>query len=465
MAEIRPGDSLEAFVERVVPGGEGLARTGGVVTLVAGGLPGDRVRMRVDDASPRLIRGRAEEILAAGEARRPDADVCVLARSRACGGCDWPAARPEHHRALKTELVLDALRRLGGLKSADLPEPRWLASPPNYRLRNRLHLDREGRLGFFAPHSNAVADLEGCQIVSKAFLGRLPALREHLRSLGPLEGELLTLESRDGTVVLGELRLGAGDGLQISSKVKERGRGPFEGLRLVEAGGRVLSADGPSDLLLAAGGAAFDVSVSSFFQGNLFLLDAFLDEIRAALRAGGEESALRARGGEFFGKDEKGARPSLQAVDLYAGVGFMTRALVETAGEAGSTAVTAVEIDPTAFRSLSKNLQTWHSDGLPLARAVRASAESFFHSERSEFPVSLLLADPPRAGLSPDVRHAILRLAPPRVLMVSCDPPTLARDLAALKARYAVTRLTLLDLFPQTHHVEAVVLLATRPIG
>ncbi|MBK9064785.1 MAG: class I SAM-dependent RNA methyltransferase [Acidobacteria bacterium] len=447
MAEIRAGDAFEAVVERVVPGGEGLARTDGVVTLVAGALPGDRVRLRVDEVSPRLIRGRAEAILEAGEARRPDADVCALALSGACGGCDWPAARLEHHRALKTELVLDALRRLGGLKAEDLPEPRWLGSPPNYRLRNRLHLGREGRLGFFAPRSNAVADLEGCQIVSKPFLARLPALREHLRSLGPLEGELATLESRDGKTLLGELRLGElrlgggdGGGPGISLKVK---KGPLDGFRVVDAGGRVVGSEGPSSLSIVAGGASFDVSVSSFFQGNLFLLDSFLEEIRAALR---------------------GLKPR-RAVDLYAGVGFMTRPLLELAAEAGGGDVTAVEIDESSAHSLSKNLSIWASSGLPHARAVRASAESFFHSKKSESPLSLLLADPPRAGLSPEVRRGILRLAPPHVLMVSCDPPTLARDVAALRERYAVTRLTLLDLFPQTHHVETVALLARRPIG
>lgn len=440
MAEIRPGDTLEAVVERVVPGGEGLARADGVVTLVAGALPGDRVRLRVDEASPRLIRGRAEAILEPGEARRPEADVCALARRGACGGCDWPAARPEHHRALKTELVLDALRRLGGLKPESLPEPRWLGSPPNYRLRNRLHLDREGRLGFFAPRSNAVADLEGCQIVSKPFLERLPALREHLGSFGPLEGELLTLETRDGAVVLGELRLSSGQGLRISSKVN---RGPFDGFRVVDAGGRVVGSEGPSSLSIVAGGASFDVSVSSFFQGNLFLLDSFLEEIRAALR---------------------GLSPR-RAVDLYAGVGFMTRPLLELAAKAGGGEVTAVEIDESSSHSLSKNLQAWHREGLPLAHAARASAESFFHSQKSSLPLSVLLADPPRAGLSPEVRRGILRLAPPHVLMVSCDPPTLARDLAALRERYSVERLTLLDLFPQTHHVETVALLAARPIG
>jgi 23S rRNA (uracil1939-C5)-methyltransferase len=141
----------------------------------------------------------------------------------------------------------------------------------------------------------------------------------------------------------------------------------------------------------------------------------------------------------------------------------MTRPLLELAAEAGGGDVTAVEIDESSSHSLSKNLALWSSSGLPLARAVRASAESFFHSQKS--PLDLLLADPPRAGLSPEVRRGILRLAPAHVLMVSCDPPTLARDLAALGGRYALTRLTLLDLFPQTHHVETVALLARRPIG
>jgi 23S rRNA (uracil1939-C5)-methyltransferase len=77
----------------------------------------------------------------------------------------------------------------------------------------------------------------------------------------------------------------------------------------------------------------------------------------------------------------------------------------------------------------------------------------------------VLVADPPRAGLSPGVRSGILRLLPRHLLMVSCDPPTFARDLSALKSRYAVERLTLLDLFPQTHHVETVALLARQKVG
>jgi 23S rRNA (uracil1939-C5)-methyltransferase len=452
MAEPRPGDSAEALIERVVPGGEGLARLSGVVTLVPGGLPGDRVRLRVTEASPRLVRSVLEEVVAPGEARRPDAELCPRARDASCGGCDWPAARLEHHRELKTSLVLDALRRLAGLRPEDLPEPGWRGSARNYRLRNRLHLDPDGGLGFFAPRSRVVANLEACEIVSQALLARLPAVREHLSGLGPVEGELWTLEDRDGKALIGELRLSEGQGLQISSKVKESGKGPFDGLRVVDACGRVIGADGPASLAIVAGGVSFEVSVSSFFQGNLFLLDSFLEEIRTALRAA-------------LGKEEGDALP-LRALDLYAGVGFMTRPLLEVAAEAGGAVeVTAVEIDESASQSLSKNLSLWSSTGFPRARAVRTTAESFLHSLKSSSPVDLLVADPPRTGLSPAVCAGILRLAPRHLLMVSCDPPTFARDLAGLKARYAIERLTLFDLFPQTHHVETIALLARRKVG
>ena len=452
MADVRPGGRAEVLIERVVPGGEGLARLSGVVALVPGGLPGDHVRLRVTEASDRLVRGALEDVLFPGEARRPDAEMCPRARDGSCGGCDWPAARLEHHRELKTALVLDALRRLAGLRAEDLPEPRWLGSARNYRLRNRLHLDTAGRLGFFAPRSKVVANLETCEIVSKALLARLPAIREHVRGFGPMEGELWTLEDREGKTLLGEMRLDEGQGLQISLKGDGFGRGPFDGFRVIDGDGRLIGADGPASLSIVAGGSSFDVSVSSFFQGNLFLLDAFLEEIRTALRA-------------VHRKEEGGARP-IRALDLYAGVGFMTRPLLELARAAGGGEVTAVEVEPSSSDSLSKNLQSWGLEGLPLAREIRSTAESFLHSQKSpKSPIDVLVADPPRAGLSPAVRAGILRLEPRHLLMVSCDPPTFARDLASLKTHYAVERLTLLDLFPQTHHVETVALLVRRKVG
>ena len=141
-----PAGVRDVDVERVVPGGAGLGHVDGRVALVDGALPGDRVRAELAGAGPRMLRGRTLDIVSAGPHRRPEAEVCPRARDGSCGGCDWPAARLESHRALKTALVLDALRRLGGLEADGLPEPGWIGSPRSYRLRNRFHLGRDGRL-------------------------------------------------------------------------------------------------------------------------------------------------------------------------------------------------------------------------------------------------------------------------------------------------------------------------------
>jgi tRNA/tmRNA/rRNA uracil-C5-methylase (TrmA/RlmC/RlmD family) len=295
-----------------------------------------------------------------------------------------------------------------------------------------------------------VSDLAVCEIVSKELLARLPAIRDFLRAVGPVEGELSTLENREGTIVLGELRLGSGAGRGISSKMT---RGSFDGFRLLDAEGGVLSEDGPTALTLTAGNASFEVSVSSFFQGNRYLLDAFLEEIRTTLR-----SVLRV---------EEERRRALDALDLYAGVGFLTRPLLEiTARSSGR--VVAVEVEASSSRDLSENLGRWESEGLPAERCVHGTAEAFLSSDstwKRAGDVDIVVADPPRAGLSPIVRQGILRLLPRALLLVSCDPPTLARDLGALGGAYRLSRLTLLDLFPGTHHVESVALLLRRDEG
>jgi len=440
----------EVTVERVVPGGDGLAHVDGVVALVAGALPGDRVIAELTVESPRLLRGRVVDVRAAGGHRRAQEAVCPRAKDGSCGGCDWPALRPESAARLKSEIVFDALRRIARLGDDEIPEPSFVPSRPNYRLRNRLHLDAEGRLGFFGPRSRQVSDLAVCEIVSKELLARLPAIRDSLRAVGPVEGELSTLENCEGTIVLGELRLGVPTGPGDSTKPK---RGPFDGFRLVASDGRVLLEDGPLTLDLVVGSASFRVSVSSFFQGNRFLLDPFLEEIRTALLA--------------VRRKEKERRGTLNALDLYAGVGFLTRPLLEvTAGSSGR--VVAVEVEASSWSDLSENLGRWEIEGLPAARCVRATAEAFLSSDltwKNPGDVDVVVADPPRAGLSPVVRQGILRLLPRALLLVSCDPPTLARDLGALGEAYRLSRLTLLDLFPGTHHVESVALLLRRDEG
>jgi len=436
----------ELTIERVVPGGAGLARVGGLVALVSGAFPGDLVLAKLSRGGSRLLIGRAAEILSPGPHRRAEEDVCPRAADGRCGGCDWAAVRPGSAPGLKTSLLLDALRRVGRIPADEIPPVAYVPSPFGYRLRNRLHLDRSGRLGFFAPRSNRVeADLDVCEVVSDALRARLDPARELLRAVGPAEGEISTLEDREGKAVLAELRLGP----VYRPPAFRAGRGPFDGLRVVDSDGRLLFEDGASALDLEAGGTTFRVSVSSFFQGNRFLLDPFLEEIRASLRAGipageGETRAFR-------------------ALDLYAGVGFLTFPLLETARQRGGDVI-AVEMDPSSSSDLSTNLRRWDGGGPSRSRSVRSSAEAFLSSKGAATGpgFEVVVADPPRAGLSPAARDGLVRLAPRSLVLVSCDPPTFARDLGALRPFYRLERLTLLDLFPGTHHVEAVALLVRR---
>lgn len=426
----------EFVVERVVPGGDGLARVDGAVTLVPGALPGDRVRARLVPEGKSLLRGELLEVLEAGPDRRPEAEVCPRALDGSCGGCDWAAARPGSNRALKTALVLDALRRVGRLDPRSLPPPGWLGSPAAYRLRSRLHVDGLGRVGFLARRSTDVSDLEACEVVSRNLLARLPAVRAAILSGGGFEGELVTLEGADGTPLLGELRPSVAP--KDPEGLVRALHGPLDGVRLLDREGNLSAGRGATALVLDVDGARFRVSVSSFFQANRHLLAGFLGVLGSAVAPPG------------------GARRPARAVDLYAGVGFLTRAVAGAAGY-----VTAVEVSPSSSEDLRANAEAWRAEGLAPVSVHRSSAEAFAGGGGLS-GADLVVADPPREGLSPAVRRAIFRAAPGVLVLVSCDPATLARDLAHFHAGYDVETLTLLDLFPGTHHVECVARLLRR---
>ena len=425
----------EVSVERVVPGGSGLARLDGAVVLVAGGLPGDRLLVEPRSDGPRLLRADVLSVLSPGPHRRAADDVCPLARDGTCGGCDWPAAHIESHGPLKEELVRDALRRIGRIPDGEIPGVRFVASPRSYRLRSRLHWDGTGALGFLGRSSSRVADLDSCEVVSAALLERLPAVRAALAAANVPECELQTLEGTDGTPLLGEIRLDRA--LPEPERIAAALHGPLDGVRILFSG-RLAASRGKSSLRLLVAGAPFHVSVSSFFQANRFLLDPFLEEARGAAR------------------DAARAGVSRGALDLYAGAGFLTRALLEAGFETD-----AVESDRSSSMDLVANLAAWKSEGLPgRGRAVVRRVEEHLHRERERRDV--VFADPPREGLAPAVRKALLRIAPRSLFLVSCDPATFARDLAALLPRYRVSSLTLLDLFPGTHHVETLARLERR---
>ncbi len=378
-------------IEKLVYGGDGLARTEGRVALVPFVLPGERVRARLASAKGGVLRASGVEMIEPSQARI--APPCP--HFTRCGGCCYQHIGYEDQLGYKRAILSEALRRIAKLEYTG--EVRVVsASPWGYRNRVRLHI-AQGALGYFAGGSNDVEPIASCAIASPRIETALEKLREALPALGRCEASLELFASETD--------------LQIATRDKL----PREARALVDSLG-VSSAIEYAGLRVARG---------SFFQVNRYLVDALVAEA-------------------------VGAASGVAAVDLYAGVGLFAASLVQR-----FASVTAVEASPSAARDLEFNARRAAAPW----RAVRADAAEFL--SRLDAAPDFLVADPPRAGLGKAVTAELIRLRPPRLCLVSCDPSTLARDLALLAAGgFRIASMALVDLFPQTFHIETVVHLA-----
>ena len=384
MANDTTAESLK--VEKLVYGGDGLARSDGRVVLMPYVLPGELVRARVRRAKNDLLRGAAEQILEPA-AERVEA-ACPYFGS--CGGCHYQHTSYENQVEQKRQILLEVLRRVGRIEF-DGPVETVSAGPWHYRNRTQLHIHK-GAAGYFAAGSHAVIAIDHCPISS-------PRINE---AIGQLARELPHYRWFDATIELftDETTLQVNVQDQVPASIRP-----------------ILDGLGSNDPIQYNG---FRVSRNSFFQVNRFLIETLV------------ETALAGASGTT-------------AADLYAGVGLFARAM---AGRFEH--VTAVEPGGSAFRDLEYNL------GGSGATLLRKTAEEYLVS-LSETP-EWILADPPRAGLGKFATSELLRLSPPGLTIVSCDPATLARDLRALlEGGYRIHRIVLADLFPQTYHLETIV--------
>ena len=313
-----------------------------------------------------------------------------------CGGCQYQHAPYEFQLARKMEILREQLRRVGKLDYQG--EIQVVSGPPfGYRNRAQFHI-ADGRIGYLAARSHELVALPGdCPISSPGVNQALAMLRDRLgdprfpRFVHSVE--VFTNET----------------GVQINVLETDRpvARSFYNWCESAVA------------LEYPTGLGTFRVSPRSFFQVNRFLIEPLV------------ENALD----QFAGTT---------ALDLYAGVGLFALPLARK-----FTKVTAVEASSSAARDLEVNAErAGVSVQTPLARV-----EDYLANLTG--PPDFVLADPPRAGLGKAVAAHLVRLAPERLTIVSCDPATLARDLAALHG-YEIERLTLVDLFPQTYHLETI---------
>lgn len=389
-------------------GGEAFGRdeTGRMV-FVAFALPGERARVRLTEVHERWARAALIEVIGPAPER-------VVPRCRhfgECGGCHYQHLSYPAQLVAKRKIVRDQLERLGGFSSP--PVENTVPSPDPWNQRNHVQfsLDRQGRLGFQAAGSHRVIPIQECHLPEPSLADLWPRL-----DLQPIPG-LARVAVRAGSegeamiVFESEAEPDVEVALDLPASVVWLGPG----------GATVLAGSG--DLSVEVAGRAFRVSAGSFFQVHRALA---AELVRLALEA------LAPQEGETV-------------FDLYAGVGLFSAFLARAGAR-----VVAVEASPSACTDFEVNLAEF--DDVEL---YEASVEVALPA--IERKPDAVLVDPPRAGLEPPALDALLDLAPGRLVYVSCDPATLARDGKRLaQAGYRLERVTPLDLFPQTYHIETV---------
>ncbi len=466
MARARRGDTLSVTIDDLAYGGEGVGRADGYVVFVPGGVPGDSVRVRLTQARARFGRGAIESI-DRPSLDRVEAPCPYFGR---CGGCRLQHLRYEAQLALKTKQVTDCLQRLGGIGAFEMRP--ILPAPEIYGYRNKMEFTvaradagervvPKGRrldpgaggegpvVGLHeADRYDAVLDIERCLLQSD----RMNALLDEARRF--IADRRLTVydqESGEGLLRFLMLREGRGTGEamvnMVTSAPSVSELEPLVGraqARVPETSSVVLNVNpkkasvavGVEEHLLGGrdhireslGGLTFQVSAGSFFQTNTAQAERLFGLVLDAAALTGEETVL----------------------DLYAGTGAISLLLARRCRR-----VFGIEVAPAAVADAVRNAEI---NGITnctfLAGEVRFALPELISRGVA---ADVAVCDPPRAGFHPKALAALATLAPARVVYVSCNPATLARDVGELaRSGYRVEWVQPVDMFPHTPHIEVV---------
>jgi len=413
-------------ITNLAPTGEGVAKTPEGVGFVAGALPGEDVEAEVLETRRKFWRGRAVSISNPSPLRR-------LGPQESCAGCDWAYFDVEAALRAKRELFLETMERIGELSPALFGELPIEPSPLAYRLRSRFHVSGSGEtaaVGYFAPRTHRVETAENCEALSVPLRALLPGLREAIGASWARLTEIAVVEDLDASRRLARATLAADADRREANAATAAITPLFDGAAVVSSGGVVLGRSGERRLWVSVGGRDLSLTPATFFQANRHLVGSLYSEVRRLA----------------------GARPPGQALDLFGGVGLFAGALLDAGHE-----VVTVEASHAAVEQAIAARNRWNA-----SRWTVAHGEAFEFLERHREELDVVVADPPRAGLGLPLAGLLAQRAPGLLVYVSCDPATLARDLAAMTSSgLSIAGARLYDLFPLTHRVEAVLALSS----
>ncbi len=438
---MKVGDRLTLRVNALAQGGDGVGRVRDFVVFVSGGLPEEECRVTLTEVHKHYAWAEVEEVL--GPSRDRVCPPCTV--FGVCGGCQWQMLSYPAQLEAKRNLIREALQRVGGVQKPDVAPVLGMEEP--WRFRNKAQLPvvvKKGKLvaGYYRRGTHDPVEFESCLIqdpaldcfrqIFKALWQRHNLPVYHERTRAPGLRHLVARAGRGTGEVLAILVINKGkvpDSLVLEAKKALPG---LVGIVLnfnsrpgnVILGERFLTLWGRDYLYETIGSLRLRISAGSFFQTNTRQTGALYQQVREMAGLSGRERVL----------------------DLYSGVGGIALFI---APEAGS--VLGIEEEGSAFRDACKNA------ALNKIGNIRFLPGRVERQKEALMDADVVIVDPPRSGCSPEALSALARSQARRMVYVSCNPATLARDVKFLGVKgFRLTRVVPVDLFPQSFHIEAV---------
>jgi 23S rRNA (uracil1939-C5)-methyltransferase len=396
--------------EALIPlyGGYMLSR-GDEIVFLKGALPGEIVEAEIVEKKRDYSIASVKDVVESS----PDRVSPACPVFNRCGGCHYQFISYKRQVSIKEEVVLDCLRRIGKVEAELLPP--LVSEPWHYRKRVQFKVSSDGRIGFYRQSTHEVEEFEECLLLSDELNMVLKALKS-----GGLPSGIKEILLQSGDRITALIKGGGYDFRVAAAMLSAAG---VSGIASING-----EVDGERQIELHLGSFQYRVSTGTFFQSNWSLnnvLVSFIEEFLAAVK------------------------PS-KVVDLYAGAGNLSIPFSPYA-----ESIVSVEEDRQSFRDGQVNLKL---NRIRNIKFVNRRVEEFDIQEGTD----LVIMDPPRTGVSRRVLGRILDRRPEWVIYLSCNPSTFSRDIKHLNEEYRIESLRVVDMFPQTYHIELLGILRVR---
>ncbi len=456
MAELKKNQIIELTIDALGSQGEGIGRHDGLAVFVPATAPGDRIEARLLKVKKNLAYAKIEQLL------EPSADRVESGCGAfpQCGGCAYRHISYEAECRAKEQRVIDAMRRIGGL---DIVPEKFIAAESPSRYRNKAQLpcraDRDGApcFGFYAGHTHRVVRTDDCALQPENFRALSDAVAAYMTAcrVRPYDEE-----RHEGVVRHLYMRRSVSTGQTMVCLVVNGDSLPKEE-RLVEM---LRAADSSvSGILINTNTERTNVILGArcrLLWGSEYITDSLLGtDFRISPLSFFQVNPAQAERLYSVAAEYAGVNEDMTLLDMYCGAGTIGLTMARRVKKLIGVEIVAPAIEDA---KVNAELNGITNAEFICADAARAAKELIDRGERPD----VIIVDPPRKGCDEALLDSIAFVAPQRLVYVSCDPATLARDCARMGERgYTVQRLTAVDMFPRTSHVETVALLSRKNAG